>query len=80
MVVSLWSGASLEEIANVTPNGLRWLNITPMLSDRNLVKQILKRAEITGYKGIFVTLDRQVSVKKRTPAIVNKFYRRAPIV
>ncbi len=79
MVVSMWSGASLEEIANVAPYGLRWLHITP-LSDRNLMKRILKRAERAGYRGVFVTLDRPVAPKSLNQSRLFKLWRRFPIV
>ncbi|XP_072046096.1 2-Hydroxyacid oxidase 1-like isoform X2 [Amphiura filiformis] len=78
MVLSMWSGSSLEDIAECSPSGLRWLHITP-LSNRAIIKQIVYRAENNGYKGIFVTLDSPIKAKSGTPLIVSKLYRRTPV-
>ena len=56
MVVSVFAGVSLEDIAKCAPEGLRWLNIYTL--DRDDVKQVVQRAEDEGYQGIFVTCDK----------------------
>ena len=64
MVLSIYAGVSLEDIAKCAPEGLRWLNISVTM-DRNDIKEVVQRAEDAGYKGIFVTCDRPVPSIKR---------------
>ncbi|XP_072045179.1 2-Hydroxyacid oxidase 1-like isoform X2 [Amphiura filiformis] len=78
MVLSMYSGSSLEEIADCAPSGLRWLHMD-LLSNTDVMKYIINRAENKGYTGIFVTLDRPVASKKRAPNIVTKAYGRFPV-
>lgn len=53
---STWSSVSIEDIAAATPNGCNWFQLY-ILKDRNLVRRLVERAEITGAKAIVLTVD-----------------------
>lgn len=55
MTLSTWSSYSIEEV-NSTGPGIRFFQLTA-LKDRNLVQQLIKRAEKAGYKAIALTVD-----------------------
>ncbi|MCW5806372.1 MAG: alpha-hydroxy-acid oxidizing protein [Deltaproteobacteria bacterium] len=81
MVLSSWSTASLEEVAQAAPRGLRWLQVRggraralagalhgitvrrPQLyvyKDREVTRDLVRRAETSGYSAIAVTVDTPV--------------------
>lgn len=57
-VASSASGVSLEEIAEVGPS-MRWLQVY-WLRDRDVVLDLLRRAQQSGYTGICLTVDAPV--------------------
>lgn len=64
MMLSSWSTSSIEEVAEASPEALRWLQLY-IYKDRDLTKQLVQRAERKGYKAIFLTVD--------TPYLGNRF-------
>nr|XP_010992757.2 hydroxyacid oxidase 1 [Camelus dromedarius] len=64
MMLSSWATSSIEEVAEAGPQALRWLQLY-IYKDREVTKQLVRRAEWMGYKGIFVTVD--------TPYLGNRF-------
>ncbi|KAL6843823.1 hypothetical protein ACP4OV_026394 [Aristida adscensionis] len=55
MTLSSWSSCTIEEV-NSTGPGIRFFQLT-LFKDRNLVKQLVRRAETAGYKAIALTVD-----------------------
>ncbi|CAK7319842.1 2-Hydroxyacid oxidase 1 [Vulpes lagopus] len=64
MMLSSWSTSSIEEVAEASPDALRWLQLY-IYKDREVTKQLVQRAERKGYKAIFLTVD--------TPYLGNRF-------
>ncbi|XP_006751915.1 hydroxyacid oxidase 1, partial [Leptonychotes weddellii] len=64
MMLSSWSTSSIEEVAEASPETLRWLQLY-IYKDREVTKQLVQRAERKGYKAIFLTVD--------TPYLGNRF-------
>ncbi|XP_045837609.1 hydroxyacid oxidase 1 [Meles meles] len=64
MMLSSWSTSSIEEVADASPEALRWLQLY-IYNDREVTKQLVQRAERKGYKAIFLTVD--------TPYLGNRF-------
>lgn len=64
MMLSSWSTSSIEEVAEASPEALRWLQLY-IYKDREVTKQLVQRAEQRGYKAIFLTVD--------TPYLGNRF-------
>ncbi|XP_012494693.1 PREDICTED: hydroxyacid oxidase 1 [Propithecus coquereli] len=64
MMLSTWATCSIEEVAEAGPEALRWLQLY-IYKDREVTKQLVRRAERMGYKAIFVTVD--------TPYLGNRF-------
>ncbi|XP_003411592.2 2-Hydroxyacid oxidase 1 [Loxodonta africana] len=64
MMLSSWATSSIEEVAEAGPNTLRWLQLY-IYKDREVTKQLVRRAEQMGYKAIFLTVD--------TPYLGNRF-------
>ncbi|XP_033041541.1 hydroxyacid oxidase 1 [Trachypithecus francoisi] len=56
MMLSSWATSSIEEVAEAGPEALRWLQLY-IYKDREVTKKLVRRAEKTGYKAIFVTVD-----------------------
>ena len=56
MISALLATKTMEDISVASGNGLRWLQIY-MYRDRQLVTDIVHRAELAGYKAIVVTID-----------------------
>uniref|UniRef100_A0A2K6KTQ2 (S)-2-hydroxy-acid oxidase n=1 Tax=Rhinopithecus bieti TaxID=61621 RepID=A0A2K6KTQ2_RHIBE len=56
MMLSSWATSSVEEVAEAGPEALRWLQLY-IYKDREVTKKLVRRAEKTGYKAIFVTVD-----------------------
>jgi (S)-2-hydroxy-acid oxidase len=54
--LSQHSTRSIEEVAAVTPSGLRWYQAY-ILKDRSRTLSLIRRAIKAGYQGIFVTVD-----------------------
>lgn len=71
MILSSWSTRSIEEVAEASGNGLRWFQLY-VYRDRDVTRDIVKRAEKAGYKAIFVTVDTPM-LGKRLADMRNKF-------
>lgn len=56
MMLSTWATSSIEEVAEAAPEALRWLQLY-IYKDREVTKQLVRRAERMGYKAIFLTAD-----------------------
>ena len=59
MMLSSWSTSSIEDVARASGSGLRWFQLY-VLTDRELTRSFVLRAERTGYKALVVTVDRPV--------------------
>ncbi|XP_062184876.1 glycolate oxidase 3-like [Phragmites australis] len=55
MTLSSWSSCSIEEVKS-TGAGIRFFQLS-VYKDRNLVQQLVRRAEKAGYKAIALTVD-----------------------
>lgn len=64
MMLSSWATSSIKEVAEAGPEALRWMQLY-IYKDREVSRQLVKRAEQMGYKAIFVTVD--------TPYLGNRF-------
>jgi (S)-2-hydroxy-acid oxidase len=62
MALSCWSTNSLEDVAS-SCNGLKWFVLDP-ITNRDVMANIIKRAEATGYKAIVLTVDIPVVGKR----------------
>jgi (S)-2-hydroxy-acid oxidase len=72
MMLSSWSTTSLEEVADTSGEmGLRWFQLY-VYRDRDLTRNLVLRAERSGYKAIVVTVDAPV-VAKRLADARNRF-------
>ncbi|KAL2494469.1 Peroxisomal (S)-2-hydroxy-acid oxidase GLO5 [Forsythia ovata] len=69
MTLSSWSTSSIEEVASTGP-GVRFFQLY-VFKDRNIVIQLVKRAERAGFKAIALTVDtprlgrREADIKNR---------------
>ena len=59
MVLGSFSTTSIEEAAEASGCGLRWLQLN-IFKDRDLTRSLVARAERAGYKAIVVTVDQPV--------------------
>jgi len=64
MILSTVGSMSLEEVTNVAPNSLRWMQLY-VLSSQEMTKSIVQRAEKEGYKAIVMTVDATVRGKRQ---------------
>jgi (S)-2-hydroxy-acid oxidase len=62
MALSCWSTTSLEDVAS-SCNGLKWFVLDP-LTNRDVMANLIRRAEATGYKAIVLTVDVPVLGKR----------------
>lgn len=56
MILSTLSNTKLEDVAAAAPGGLRWFQLY-VYKDRDITKDLVKRAEKSGYKALVVTVD-----------------------
>ncbi|RHN42397.1 putative (S)-2-hydroxy-acid oxidase [Medicago truncatula] len=70
MTLSSWATFSVEEVASTGP-GIRFLQIY-LFKDRNMVTQLVRRAENAGFKAIVLTADSPVLGHKEAD-IKNRF-------
>ena len=56
MILSTWSTDALEDVSTASGDGLRWFQIQ-VLTDLEVTKQLVTRAETAGYKALVVTVD-----------------------
>ena len=59
MVLGAFSATSMEEVAQTSPSGLRWLQVY-MFKDRNLTRSLVIQAERAGYRAMVVTVDQPI--------------------
>jgi 4-hydroxymandelate oxidase len=60
MVASCGSTYSLEDIADAAPDGARWFHL-PLFRDRGVAKELIRRAEASGYTAFCLTVDHKVT-------------------
>ncbi|CAK8578339.1 unnamed protein product [Lathyrus sativus] len=70
MTLSSWATSSIEEIVSTGP-GIRFLQLY-LLKDRNMVTQLVRRAENAGFKAIVLTADSPV-IGRKEAGIKNRF-------
>lgn len=72
IILSSWATSTIEEVAEAcTPEGLRWFQLY-VYRDRNVVRDLVRRAEQAGYKALFVTVDTPM-LGRRLADVRNKF-------
>lgn len=70
MTLSSWATSSVEEVASTGP-GIRFFQLY-VFKDRNIVAQLVKRAERAGFKAIALTVDTPI-LGRREADIKNRF-------
>ncbi|XP_039685222.1 (S)-2-hydroxy-acid oxidase GLO1 isoform X2 [Medicago truncatula] len=70
MTLSSWATSSVEEVASTGP-GVRFFQLY-VIKDRNVVAQLVKRAESAGFKAIALTVDTPI-LGRREADIKNRF-------
>jgi (S)-2-hydroxy-acid oxidase len=70
MTLSSWATSSVEEVASVGP-GIRFFQLY-VYKDRNVVKQLVRRAEAAGFSAIALTVDTPI-LGRREADIKNRF-------
>ncbi|XP_056158646.1 glycolate oxidase-like isoform X1 [Syzygium oleosum] len=70
MILSSWGTSSVDEVASTGP-GIRFFQLY-VLKDRNVVAQLVRRAERAGFKAIALTVDTP-RVGRREADIKNRF-------
>ncbi|KAL6651406.1 hypothetical protein ACP70R_010331 [Stipagrostis hirtigluma subsp. patula] len=68
--LSSWSSYSIEDV-NSTGPGIRFFQLS-VYKDRNLVQQLIRRAEKAGYKAIVLTVDASL-LGRREADVKNRF-------
>ncbi|XP_071785500.1 2-Hydroxyacid oxidase 1-like [Asterias amurensis] len=72
IILSSWATSTIEEVAEAcTPEGLCWFQLY-VYRDRNVVRDLVRRAEQAGYKALFVTVDTPM-LGRRLADVRNKF-------
>ena len=71
MMLSSWATSTIEEVAEASPDSVRWMQLY-IYKDRALTQSLVRRAEEAGYKGIFVTVDTPYLGKRRND-VRNRF-------
>eukprot|EP00744_Colponema_vietnamica_P009106 GILI01012976.1.p1 GENE.GILI01012976.1~~GILI01012976.1.p1 ORF type:complete len:414 (-),score=101.21 GILI01012976.1:129-1193(-) len=69
--LSSWSTTSLEDVAQATPDALRWFQLY-VYKDRVVTERLVRRAEAHGYRAILLTVDTPL-LGKREPDVRNRF-------
>ena len=59
MTLSSWGTSSIEEVADASPNTLRWFQLY-IYKDQSITLDLVHRAEKAGYKALAVTVDTPV--------------------
>ena len=67
MALSIYSTLSLEDVARESPNTIKFLQMQ-FYTDRQLMVDLLKRAEKAGYKAVLLTVDLPVSGRHKKRA------------
>ncbi|RWS14488.1 hypothetical protein B4U79_14421 [Dinothrombium tinctorium] len=56
MILSTISTSSIEEVASAAPEAIKWFQLY-IYKDRNITKNLIRRAEKSGFKAIVLTVD-----------------------
>ncbi|KAM7312816.1 hydroxyacid oxidase 1 [Ixodes scapularis] len=56
MVLSTFSGTSIEDVRSAVPDGLRWFQLS-IYKDRDFTRSLVERAEQAGFKALVMTVD-----------------------
>ncbi|XP_078484215.1 2-Hydroxyacid oxidase 1-like [Ciona intestinalis] len=56
---SIWATTSIEDVTAAAPDAIRWFQLY-IYKDREITKQLVKRAERLGYRGFFLSVDTPV--------------------
>ena len=56
MVLSTWATTTIEEVAQCSPQGLKWFHVYLITSEKDNLSRI-RRAEKEGYKALVLTVD-----------------------
>ena len=67
MALSIYSTFSVEDVARESPNTIKFLQMQ-FYTDRQLMVDLLKRAEKAGYKAVLLTVDLPVSGRHKKRA------------
>ena len=67
MALSIYSTFSVEDVARESPNTIKFLQMQ-FYTDRQLMVDLLKRAERAGYKAVLLTVDLPVSGRHKKRA------------
>ena len=57
MIVSSWASSTIEEVAQCSPEGLRWSHLYISPNEKETISRI-RRAEKEGFKALVITIDR----------------------
>ncbi|CAN8007785.1 unnamed protein product, partial [Ixodes pacificus] len=60
MILSVYSSTCIEDVKQAAPEGLRWSQLQ-MFKDRDLVRNLVRRAEGAGYRALVLTVDMPVA-------------------
>ncbi|XP_063235285.1 L-lactate oxidase-like isoform X1 [Bacillus rossius redtenbacheri] len=63
-VLSTLSTSSIEEVASAAPNAVKWFQLY-IYRDRELTRELVRRAEWAGYKALVLTVDAPVFGNRR---------------
>jgi (S)-2-hydroxy-acid oxidase len=63
-IMSTTATSSVEEVAQVAPNGINWFQLY-IPHDRSLAEDMIRRAQEAGFKAIVLTIDTPDTGKKR---------------
>ena len=64
MILSCVGSTSLEDVATIAPESVKWMQLY-VLNSQEMTKKIVKRAEKEGYKAIVLTVDATVRGKRQ---------------
>lgn len=56
MILSSWASSTIEEVAQSSPEGLRWFQLHISKSEKETISRI-RRAEKENYKALALTID-----------------------
>jgi (S)-2-hydroxy-acid oxidase len=56
MILSTIATSSIEEVSKAAPNAIKWFQLY-IYKDRNVTRELVKRAENSGFKALVLTVD-----------------------
>ncbi len=72
MILSTVASSSIEQVSKASPNSIKWFQ-TFIYEDRNVTRNLVKRAENNGFKAIVLTVDAPV-IEQRFADTRNRFH------